>query len=156
VLLIHMSYFGFCGDRDVMACSLRCESPPTLEITSVNSLGESGLDGEVETCVVIICQLAHVGTFVEAVCQGRVRFGRYNRHAVGEMSSGSGGEENDGSGGIADSEFGRPAIIDNHDMPKVIFGVMPPLQDGFSIKGDFTTCFVENYLAPCVAQDGNG
>ncbi len=26
---------------------------------------------------------------------------------------------------------------------------------GFPIKGDFATCFVEKYLAPCVAQDGN-
>jgi hypothetical protein len=23
-LLIHVSHFGFCGDRDVMACPLRC------------------------------------------------------------------------------------------------------------------------------------
>jgi hypothetical protein len=40
-------------------------------------------------------------------------------------------------------------------MPKAIFGVMPPLQDGFPIKGDFATYFVEKYLAPCVALDGN-
>jgi hypothetical protein len=29
------------------------------------------------------------------------------------------------------------------------------LQDGFAIEGDFTTCFVKEYLAACVAQDGN-
>jgi hypothetical protein len=39
----------------VTACLLRCLPPPTLEVTSVNSLGESGLDGVVETRVVVIC-----------------------------------------------------------------------------------------------------
>jgi hypothetical protein len=39
--------------------------------------------------------------------------------------------------------FVCPAIIDNHDMPKAIFGVMPPLQDGFAVKSDFASCFVE-------------
>jgi hypothetical protein len=38
-------------------------------------------------------------------------------------------------------------------MSKAIFGVTPPSQDGFPIKGDFATCFVEKYLAPCIAQD---
>jgi hypothetical protein len=41
-------------------------------------------------------------------------------------------------------------------MPKAIFGVTPPLQDDFFFKGDFTTCFVVKYLAPCIAQDSNG
>jgi hypothetical protein len=52
---------------------------------------------------VTICQLARVGTFVEAICQGCVRFGRHDWHAVGVMSGGSGGEGNDGSGDIMDS-----------------------------------------------------
>jgi hypothetical protein len=41
-------------------------------------------------------------------------------------------------------------------MPKAILGVMPPLQDGFLIEGEFSTCFVEKYLAPCITQDRNG
>jgi hypothetical protein len=41
-------------------------------------------------------------------------------------------------------------------MPKAILGVTPPLQDGFLIEGDFATCFVEKYLAPCIAQEGDG
>jgi hypothetical protein len=41
-------------------------------------------------------------------------------------------------------------------MPKAIFGVTPPSQDGFPVEGDFATCFVEKYLAPCIAQDSNG
>jgi hypothetical protein len=88
--------------RDVTVCPLRCYSPPAREVASVNSLGEGGLDGVVETCVVVICPLAHVGTFVEAVCQGCIRFGRHDRHAVGKMSSGSGREGDDRSGNIAD------------------------------------------------------
>jgi hypothetical protein len=52
--------------------------------------------------MVIICQLAHVGTFVEAVGQGCVRFGRLGRHTVGEMSSGSGSKEDDGLGDVVD------------------------------------------------------
>jgi hypothetical protein len=86
----------------VAGCLLRCEPLPTLEVTSVNSLGKSGLDGVAETRGVIICQLAHVGTFVEAVCQGCGRFRRHNRHAVDKMSGGSGREGDDGSGDIAD------------------------------------------------------
>jgi hypothetical protein len=71
------------------------------------------------------------------------------------MSSGSGREGDDGSGDIADGESGCPVIIEDHDMPKAIFGVTPPLKDGFPIEGDFATCFVEKYHAPCIAQDGN-
>jgi hypothetical protein len=41
-------------------------------------------------------------------------------------------------------------------MPKVILGVTPPLQDGFSIEGDFATFFLEKYLAACIAQDRDG
>jgi hypothetical protein len=47
-------------------------------------------------CVVIICQFARVGTFVEAVCQGPVGLGRHERHAVGKISGGSGREGDDG------------------------------------------------------------
>ncbi len=39
-------------------------------------------------------------------------------------------------------------------MPKAFFGVMPPLQDSFSIEGDFANCFVKKYLTPCIVQDG--
>ncbi len=83
-------------------CSLRCQSLPTLEITPVNSFGESGLDGVVETRVVVICQLACVGTFVEAVGQDCVRFRGHNRYAVGKMFNGGGREGDDGSGDISD------------------------------------------------------
>jgi hypothetical protein len=40
-------------------------------------------------------------------------------------------------------------------MPKAIFWVTPPLQDGFPVEDNFATCFVEKYLAPCIAEDGN-
>ncbi len=45
--------------------------------------------------------------------------------------------------------------IMTHDTPKPIFGVTPPLQDGFPVECDFANCFVEKYLAPCVTQDGD-
>ncbi len=59
------------------------------------------LDWVVEKHVVIIHQLAHVGAFVEAVCQGCVGFGSHNRHAVGKMSGGSGSKGDDKSGDIS-------------------------------------------------------
>ncbi len=31
----------------------------------------------------------------------------------------------------------------NHDLPKTILGVVPPLQDGFANEGDIATCFVK-------------
>ncbi len=102
-ILIHVTHLGFCGDRDVKACPLQCESQPSLEISSVDSLCESGLDRVVETRIVIIHQLACVGTFVEAVCQGCVGLRRHERHTVGKMSDGSGKEGDDGSGDITDS-----------------------------------------------------
>jgi hypothetical protein len=95
----------------VTACLVRCKPPQTLEITSVNSFGESGLVRIVETCVVVICQLARLGTFVQAFGQGCIRLGRHDRHAVGKMSSGSSREGDDGSGDIVDGEFGCPAIV---------------------------------------------
>jgi hypothetical protein len=71
------------------------------------------------------------------------------------MTSGSGSVGDDGSGDVADNYLGCPAIVDNHDLPKTIFWVVPPLQDGFLGKGDFATYFVKKYLAARVAQDGN-
>jgi hypothetical protein len=50
----------------------------------------------------MIGQLARVGTFLEAICQGCVRFERHDKYAVGEMSGGSGREGDDGSGDVAD------------------------------------------------------
>ncbi len=70
-------------------------------MTSVDSLGECGLDGVVEIHAVVICQLAHVETFVEAVGQGCVRFGRQDRHPFGKMSGGSGSKGDDKSGDVA-------------------------------------------------------
>jgi hypothetical protein len=71
----------------------------------------------VATRVVVICQVACVGTFVEAVGQGCIRLGRHDRHVVGKMSSGGGREGDDGSGDILDGEFGCLVIINNHDTP---------------------------------------
>ncbi len=110
----------------------------------------------VETCIVIICQLDRVGTFVEADGQGWVTFGRLDRYTVGEMSGGSGSMGDDGSVDVVDGKLGCPAVVDNHDLPKAILGVAPPSQDCFPVEGDFATCFVKKYLAAHVAQDGNG
>jgi hypothetical protein len=100
--------------------------------------------------------LAYVGKFVEAVSQGCVRFGRFDRYIVSKMSSGSGSKGDDRLVDILDSKPGCPAVIDNHDLPKAILGIAPPSQDGIAIKGDFATCFVKKYLAAHIAQDGNG
>jgi hypothetical protein len=47
----------------------------------------------------------------------------------------------DGSGDVMDSKLSCPAVVNNLDLPQAILGVAPPLQDGFAIKGDFTTSF---------------
>jgi hypothetical protein len=41
-------------------------------------------------------------------------------------------------------------------MSKAVLGVKPPSQDGFPVKSDFATCFVEKYLASCITQDDGG
>ena len=99
--------------------------------------------------------MACVGIFLEAVCQGRVRFSMLDRYTVGKMFGGSSSKGDDGSVDVVDGELGCPAVIDNHDSLKAILGVPPTLQDGFAIEGDFATCFVKKYFAACVAQDGN-
>ncbi len=72
------------------------------------------------------------------------------------MSGGSGSKGDDRLVDIEDGKLGCSAVVNNHDLPKAILGVVPPMQDGFAIKGDFATCFVKKYLAACVAQDGDG
>ncbi len=72
-----------------------------------------------------------------------VKFGRLDRYTVGELSGVSGSDGNDRSVDIADGKLSCPAVIDNHDSPKAILGVAPPLQDGIAIKGDFVTGFVK-------------
>ncbi len=66
--------------------------------------------------------MAHVGTFVEAVGQGYVRFGRLNRHTIGKVSNGSASKGEDGLGDVADSKLGCPATVDDYDLQKAIFG----------------------------------
>ncbi len=122
---------------------------PSLEVASLNSLDESGFDGVVKNPVVIICQLACVGTFIEAVGQGGVRCGSLNRYAVGKLLGGSGCKGDDGSGFLMDSKLSCPAIVDNPDLPMAILGVVPPLQDGLAVECDFATCFVnKNTMQP--------
>ncbi len=99
--------------------------------------------------------MARVETFVEAVGQDCVRFGRFDRYTVGELSGGSGSKGGDQSLDVADNKLCCPAVIDNHDLPKAILGVAPPLQDGFAIKVDFAICFLKKYLAARVTQDDN-
>ncbi len=100
--------------------------------------------------------MARVGIFIEAVCQGCVRFGSLVRYAVGKQSGGSGCEGDDRSDDVMNGKLSCPAIVDILDLPKAILGVAPPLQDGLAVEGDFATCFVKKCLAACIAQDGNG
>ncbi len=69
--------------------------------------------------------MACVETFVEAVGQGCVRFGRFDRHTVGKMSGGCGSKGDDGSGDVMDSKLGCLAVVDDHDLQKAILGVAP-------------------------------
>jgi hypothetical protein len=55
-----------------------------------------------------------------------------------------------------DSKLSCPTVFDNLDSPKAILGVVSPLQDSLAVEDDFTTCFVKEYLAAQLAQDGNG
>jgi hypothetical protein len=100
--------------------------------------------------------LSCVRTFIEAVGQGCVRFGSLDGHAIDKMSSGSGSNGDDGLVEVVDSKLDCPAIVNKHDLPKASFGAAPPSQDGFAVKDNFATCFVEKYLAAHVAQDDNG
>jgi hypothetical protein len=36
---------------------------------------------------------------------------------------------------VINLQIGRPAIINNANVPEATFGVMPPLEDDFAIKG---------------------
>ncbi len=90
--------------------------------------------------MVIICKLAHVGAFIEAVGQGCVRFGSLNRYTIGKLSGGCGSKGGDDSGDVVEGKLSYPAVVNNHDLPKVILGVAPPLQDGFTIECDFAFC----------------
>jgi hypothetical protein len=123
----------------------------SLEVSIVNSLDKCGLDRVVKARLVVIHQLAHVGTLVDTVGQGCVRFGSLDRYAIGKLSGGSGCEGGDGLGLVVDSKLSHPAVADNLDLPKAIVGVTPPLQDGLAIECDFATCFLKKYLATHVA-----
>jgi hypothetical protein len=70
--------------------------------------------------------LTHVGTFLEAVGQGCVRFGSLNRYAVDKLSGGSGSKGDDRLADVVDNKLSCPAIVDNLDLPKAILGVSPP------------------------------
>jgi hypothetical protein len=94
--------------------------------------------------------LAHVGTFIEAVGQCCDRFGSLDRYTIDKLSGGSGSKGDEGLGDVVDGKLSCPAVIDNHDLPKAILGVAPPLQDGFAVEGDFATGFVKKTLQPAL------
>ncbi len=62
------------------------------------------------------------------------------------------------SGGdlIINLQISRPSIIDDANMPEVMLGVTPPLEDDFAIKSYFKTSGIEEYFATSVAEDCNG
>ncbi len=47
-------------------------------------------------------------------------------------------------------EVGDPAIIDYFDLPQLILGVPPPLEDYFPVEGDFAADAVKVHFASCV------
>ncbi len=57
---------------------------------------------------------------------------------------------------VIDLQVGRPAIIIDVDAPEAMLGVMPPLEDDFTVKSYFATGGVEEYFATSVAEDYNG
>ncbi len=55
-------------------------------------------------------------------------------------------------GVVAEGDICCPAIVINFHMPKTVFGVPPPSEDGGAFENDFTIVSVEEYLAPSIAQ----
>jgi hypothetical protein len=87
--------------------------------------------------------LVCIGAFVEAVgvCNGWSKCGWW------------GGECNGGAHGfVAEGDICCPAIVNNLYVPKSVFEVPPPSDDGGAFKGDFATVSVEEYFALGIAQ----
>ncbi len=55
-------------------------------------------------------------------------------------------------GFVTEGDICCPAIVDNFNAPKSVFGVLPPSDDGGAFEGDFTTVLVEEYLTPGITQ----
>ena len=51
------------------------------------------------------------------------------------VETGSNGRILRGGDVVINLQVGRPAIINNANVPEAMFGVMPPLEDDFAIKG---------------------
>ncbi len=56
---------------------------------------------------------------------------------------------------VIDLQVGRPAIINNANVPEAMFGVTLPLEDDFAVKSYFATGGVEENFATSVAEDCN-
>ncbi len=54
---------------------------------------------------------------------------------------------------VVDLQVGSPAIINDANMPEVMFGVTPPLEDDFAVKNYFTTGGIEEYFATSIVED---
>ncbi len=81
------------------------------------------------------CQLLRIVAVVETVCDG---------------SGWKGGDV------VINLQVGRPAIINNANMPEAMLGVTPPLEDDFAVKSYFATSGIEEYFATGIAEDCNG
>jgi hypothetical protein len=57
---------------------------------------------------------------------------------------------------VIDLQVGPPAIINNANAPEAMFGVTPPSENDFAIKGYFATNGIEEYFATNIAEDCNG
>ncbi len=56
---------------------------------------------------------------------------------------------------VIDLQVGRPAIINDANLPEEMLGVTPPSEDDFAIKSYFATGGVEEHFATTVAKDCN-
>ena len=94
-----------------------------------------------------------VGAFVEAVCL----FGSFVGSGRGHCNAGGCGCEGNRwlRGVVTNGEFCCPTVVHNFDMPHAVLWVVPPSEDGLTVKGDFRAMFVEENFTSGIAEDGD-
>jgi hypothetical protein len=54
---------------------------------------------------------------------------------------------------VIDLQVGRPAIINDANVPEAMIGVTPPSEDDFAVKSYFATGGVKDYFASSITED---
>jgi hypothetical protein len=111
--LIHVTLLGCIVDLDMTMNALSSETREPFHITFIDRIGQCRDDRQKKASMIEMRQLLRIVATKKTVCNSRGLRG-------GDI--------------VIDLQVGRPAIINDANVPEAMFGVMPTSEDDFAVR----------------------